>query len=92
MVDVFTTALVDAIEKIPSPPRRHGKHDWCESVETLVAFNIAWTAREDVRQLFRAHSRDRTTWKTLKSACANLQEVLAAGLHEYLDQYLAETQ
>ena len=43
MVDVFTTAIVDAtkIEVLP-PPRRHRRHGWCESVEILAAFTLAW--------------------------------------------------
>ena len=41
---------------------------------------IAWTAREDAQQFLRAHPPDRSAWNTLKSVCANLQEVIAAGL------------
>ena len=39
----------------------------------------------------RAHPRDRITWKTLKTACANLQAV-AAGIHAYVQEYLVETE
>ena len=30
--------------------------------------------------------RDKTTWKTLRTACANLREVIDAGLHAYFDE------
>ena len=31
-------------------------------------------------------------WKTLKSACANLQKVIGAGLYAYFEAHLAETE
>ena len=71
MVKVFTTAIIDEVEKgVPSPPYRHHRHGWCESADTLAVFMLAWTAREDARQLLRPHPRDRTAWKTLRFACA----------------------
>ena len=36
--------------------------------------------------------RDRTAWKTLRTACANLRAVIDAGLHDYFKEYLAETE
>ena len=39
MVEFFTTAIVDAVEKeVPPRPRRHRRHGWCQSAETLAAF------------------------------------------------------
>ena len=59
MVEVFTTAILDAVEnEVPSPPRRHRRHGWCESAEPLAARIVAWTAREDACQRLRAHLRD----------------------------------
>ena len=58
----------------------------------MAAFKIAWTPREDARHFLRAHPRDRTEWKALRSACANLPEVIAAGVHTYFGDYLAETE
>ena len=93
MFDVSTAPIVFAVEKEVSPPlRRHRRQAWCESAETLAAFKPAWTAREDVRQFLRAHPRDRTAWKTLRSAGANLRKVMAKGLHAYFEEYLAETE
>ena len=46
----------------------------------------------DARQFLRAHPRDRSAWKTLKSACANLPKVIAAGLQAYFEAYLAKTE
>ena len=60
--------------------------------ETLAAFIPAWTAREYARQFLRAHPRDRTPWKTLRSACANLQKLVASGLHAFFEAYLARTE
>ena len=36
--------------------------------------------------------RDKTAWKTLRTACANLRGVIDAGLHAYFEEYLAETE
>jgi len=48
MVEFYTAAIVDGVEKeVSPPPRRHRRHGWCESAETLAAFILAWTARED---------------------------------------------
>ena len=38
----------------------------------------------------RINPRDRTAWKTLRTACANLRAVIDAGLHA--SEYLAETE
>ena len=62
------------------------------SLRNLGHIILAWTAREDARHSLRAHPRDRTVWKTLTSACAKLQEAIAAGLHAYFEEYLAETE
>ena len=40
----------------------------------------------------RAHPRDRTARKTLRFAHANLQEVIAAGVHVCFGEYLADTE
>ena len=40
----------------------------------------------------RINPRDRTAWKTLRTACANLRAVIDAGLHAYFEEYLAETE
>ena len=80
VVEFFTysTATTDVVQKKVSPPRRrHRRHGWCESADTLAAFFLPWAAREDARQFLLAHPSDRTAWKTLRSACANLQEVIA---------------
>ena len=45
----------------------------------------------DARQFLRAHPRDRTGSKTLRSACANFLNVIDAGLHAYFEGYLAAT-
>ena len=34
--------------------------------------------------------RDKTEWKTLRTACANLRGVIDAGLHAYFEEGLAE--
>ena len=31
-------------------------------------------------------------WNTLRTSCANLGEVIEAGLHTYFEEYLAETE
>ena len=91
MVECFTTAILDAVGKeAPLTPRRHRRHGWCESAEPLAAFILAWTARKDERQFLRAHPLEKNAWKTLRSACANLQKVIAAGLDAYCEAYLAE--
>lgn len=40
----------------------------------------------------RARPRDRLAWKYLRTACANLQEVIAAGVQAYFEEYLSETE
>ena len=37
-------------------------------------------------------TRDKTAWKTLRTACANLRGVIDAVLHSYFEEYLAETE
>ena len=92
MVDLFTTTVIHAVEaEVPPPPRRQSRFGWCESAATSAAFNEAWTATENARQFLHAHPRDRIAWKTLRTACANLQQVVAAGIHAYFEEYLAET-
>ena len=36
--------------------------------------------------------RDRTAWKMLRTACANLRAVIDAGLHAYFEEHPAETE
>ena len=39
MVEVFTSANIDAVEKeVPPPARRDRSHGWCESAKSLAAF------------------------------------------------------
>ena len=40
----------------------------------------------------RAHPWDRIAWETLRTACANLQQVVGAGRHAYFKEYIAETE
>ena len=40
----------------------------------------------------RVNPSDRTAWKTLRTACANLRAVIDAGLHAYFEEYLTETE
>ena len=40
----------------------------------------------------RVNPRDRTAWKTLRTACANLRAMIDEGLHDYFKEYLAETE
>ena len=37
-------------------------------------------------------NRDKTAWRTLRTACANLQGEIDAGLDAYFEEYLAETE
>ena len=93
MAESFTKVIIDAIEaEVPSPPRRTHKLVWCETAETSAAFTIACNAWEDARQFMRVNPGDRTAWKTLRTACANLRAVIDAGLHAYFEEYLAETE
>ena len=81
---LFTTTIIDAVEaKALQTQRRHHQRGSCESAEISATLQIAWTAR-GARQLLRAHPRDRTASKTLRTACANLQEI-AAGVHTYFE-------
>ena len=36
--------------------------------------------------------RDKTAWKTPRTACATLRGVIDARLHAYFEEYLAETE
>lgn len=93
MVTLFTSTIIDAVKvEVPPTPHQPRKRGWCESAETSAAFKIAWSAREDARQHLRAHPRDSTAWKTLRTACANLREVVAVGVHAYFEEYLSETE
>ena len=40
----------------------------------------------------RANPKDKSAWKMLMTACANLRGVIDAGLHAYFEEYLAETE
>ena len=78
----FTKVILDAVEaEVPPPPRRTHKLGWCETAETSAAFTIAWNARKDAGRFMRVNARERTAWKTLRTACANLRAVIDAGLH-----------
>ena len=90
-VDLFTTAVVNAIEAETPPPPRH-QRGWCESAETSAAFKAAWTAKENARKFWRAYPWDRIAWTTLRTACACLQQVVAAGIHAYFEECFAETE
>ena len=93
MAESFTKGILDTVEaEAPPPPRRTHKLGWCETVETSAGFAIAWNAREDARRLMRVNPSDRTAWKTLRTACANLRAVIEAGLHAYFEEYPAETE
>ena len=93
MAESFTKVILDAVEaEVPPPPRRTHKLGWCETAETSAAFAIAWNAREDARRFMRVNPRDRTAWKTLRTACANMRAMIDAGLHAYFEEYLAETE
>ena len=90
---LFTPTILKAVEVAgPSVPRRQRTRGWCESAETSAAFKIALIARENARQFLRAHPRDRIAWKKPRTACANLQEVVAAGVHAYFEEYFTETE
>ena len=92
MAESFTKVIRDAVEaEVPPPPRRTLKLGWCETAETSAAFTISWNAREDARRFVRVNPRDRTAWKTLRTAYANLRGVIDAGLHAYFETNLAET-
>ena len=43
-------------------------------------YKVVWAAREDARQFLHPHPRGRAAWKAMRSACAYLQEVIAAGV------------
>ena len=93
MAESFTKVIFNAVEAaVPPPPRRTHKLGWCETAETSAAFTISWNARENARRFLRVNPRDRTAWKTLRTACANLRAVIDAGLHAYFEEYLAETE
>ena len=92
MAESFADIILDAVAKeVPPPPRRTHKLGWCENAQTAAAFKIAWDARDDARRSMRIQ-KDKTAWKTLRTACANLRGVIDAGLHAYFEEYLAETE
>ena len=92
MAESLAKVVLDAAAKeVNPPPRRSHKLAWCESAETSAAFKVAWDAREDARRFMRI-KRDKTAWKTLRTACANLRGVIDAGLPAYFEEYLAETE
>ena len=92
MAESLAKVVLDAVAKeVPPPPRRTHKLGWCESAETSAASKVAWDATEDARRFMRI-KRDKTAWKTLRTACANLRGVIDAGLHAYFEEYLAETE
>ena len=84
MAEFFTKIILDAVEtKVPPLPRRTHKLGWCETAENSASFKIAWNVKEDARRFMRVNPRDRTAWKTLRMACANLRAVIDAGLHAH---------
>ena len=92
MAESLAKVVLDAVAKeLPPSPRRIHKLGWCEPAETSAAFKYAWDARKDRRRFMRI-KRDKTAWKTLRTACANLRGVIDAGLHAYVEDYLAETE
>ena len=93
MAECFTKVIIDAVEaEVPPLTRRTHKLGWCETAKTSAAFTVAWNAAEDARRFMRVNPRDKTAWKTLRTACANLRGVIDAGLHAYFEGYLAETE
>ena len=93
MAEFFTKIILDAVEtKVPPLPRRTHKLGWCETAENSASFKIAWNVKEDARRFMRVNPRDRTAWKTLRMACANLRAVIDAGLHAHFEEYVAETE
>ena len=93
MVESFTKDIIDSVEpEVPPPPRRTHKLGWCETVETSAAFTIAWDAREEARRFVRVNPRDKSAWKTLRTACANLRGMIDAGLQDYFEEHLSETE
>ena len=93
MAESFTKVVLDAIEAEVSPlPHRTHKLGWCERAETSAAFTVAWNAREDARRFMCVNPREKTAWKTLRTACANLRGVIVAGLHTYFEERRAETE
>ena len=92
MINLFTT-IMEAVEaELPPPPRRRRKRGWWQLAETSAAFKIAGAVREDARQSLARTSMESVAWKTLRTACANLEEVISAGVHAYFEEYLAETE
>ena len=92
MAESFTKVILYAEAEVPPPQRRTHKLGCYETVETSAAFIIAWDAGEDARRLMRVSPRDKTAWKTLRTACANLPGVIDAGLHAYFEEYPPETE
>ena len=92
MINLFTT-IMEAVEaELPPPPRRRRKRGWWQLAETSAAFKIAGAVREDARQSLARTSMESVAWKTLRTACANLREVIVSGLHAYFEEYLAESE
>ena len=92
MAESLAKVVLDEVtKKVPPPTRRTHKLGWCEPTETAAAFKVVWDAREDARRSMRIR-RDRTSSKTPTTACANLRGVIDAGLHAYLEEYLADTE
>ena len=60
--------------------------------ETAAAFTIAWGARQNARRFMRINLTDKHAWNALTTACANFRGVIDAGLHAYVEEYLAETE
>ena len=91
MVELITTASIDAVEEeVPPPPRRRRRrHAWYESAETLAAFIIAWVQRGRMHNNFSVPTPG---IEPRGRQCANLRKEIAAGLHAYLEEYLAETE
>ena len=79
---VADTIIVEVAKKVPPSPRHSHKPGSCETAETSAAKKIAWDAREDARRLMRI-KKNKTAWKKLKTACANLPRAVDAASLAY---------
>ena len=92
MAESLAKDVLHAVSKeVPSSPRRTHKLGWCESAEISAAFKVDWDARKNLRRFMRIKT-DKTAWRTQRTACTNLRRVIDAGLHAYVEEYLAETE
>lgn len=93
MVALFATTIIDAVEAEVSTSTTAPRQAWIVRVwQNLDRLKKTRTATEDARQLSSAHPRDRIAWETLRTACDNLQEVIAVKVHAHFEEYLAESE